>query len=167
VDAALSAALALHERIRAMPAVGDIRLALHSGIHAGLVLMRKGDAAKGRFEAVGLATAIAARLAAAALPHEILVSDATLGPARWRYAVGVQGVGVAERAYQKAVAFARASALGPATETSPSPSQLPSKQAVTFSMAGAGRPARPRRYVIRTNGITTIESNIWLMSRVK
>jgi tetratricopeptide (TPR) repeat protein len=53
---------------------------MHSGVHAGLVLLRPGDAARGRLEAVGRPTGIAARLAAAARPDEILVSRGTLGP---------------------------------------------------------------------------------------
>jgi class 3 adenylate cyclase/tetratricopeptide (TPR) repeat protein len=85
VDAALAAALELHRQVEALPPVAGAQLKLHSGVHAGLVLMRKGDAAKGRFEALGLATSVAARLASAANPGEILVSDATLGPTRWRY----------------------------------------------------------------------------------
>jgi class 3 adenylate cyclase/tetratricopeptide (TPR) repeat protein len=88
VDSALAAALDLHARVRALASVEGQALRLHSGVHAGLVLMRPGDAARGRFEALGLATSVAARLAAAAQPDEILVSDATLGPARWRYRLG-------------------------------------------------------------------------------
>lgn len=80
---AIAAARALHAAVGSikMP-TGAVtaRLLMHSGVHAGLVLLRPGDAARGRLEAVGRPTGIAARLAAAARPDEILVSRGTLGP---------------------------------------------------------------------------------------
>ncbi len=80
---AIAAARALHGAVGAIkvPAgASTARLLMHSGIHAGLVLLRPGDPARGHLEAVGRPTGIAARLAAAARPDEILVSRGTLGP---------------------------------------------------------------------------------------
>jgi len=80
---AIAAARALHAAvgsIRMPSGASTARLLMHSGVHAGLVLLRPGDAARGRLEAIGRPTGIAARLAAAARPDEILVSRGTLGP---------------------------------------------------------------------------------------
>lgn len=81
---ATEAALELHAAVRALrlePAAGRIEpLTLHSGIHAGLVLVGEGDVVKGRLELTGVAPNIAARLSAAARPDEVLVSAGTLGP---------------------------------------------------------------------------------------
>jgi class 3 adenylate cyclase/tetratricopeptide (TPR) repeat protein len=83
---ATEAALELHDRVRRMefshrvPAVKCLRL--HSGIHAGLVLLEGGDAAAGRLELIGSATNIAARLSDSADSDEILVSRETLGGER-------------------------------------------------------------------------------------
>lgn len=81
---AVQAALQLHDRVRSMPVVlpGGFTPALHSGIHSGLVLVREGGATLGKHELFGPVPNIAARLAASAGPHEILVSEETLGPAR-------------------------------------------------------------------------------------
>ena len=75
------AALALHDRMRALDGVtaGAPQLRLHSGIHSGLVLAREVD---GRLELLGSTMNVAARLADAAGPDEIIVSEATLGPDR-------------------------------------------------------------------------------------
>lgn len=88
VHRAIDTALKLHSIVGNLKTVHQDPLRLHSGIHAGLVLLREGDAIRGKVEALGYATTIAARLAAAALPNEILVSDATLGPERRRYRIG-------------------------------------------------------------------------------
>lgn len=80
---AVAAARDLHAAVSGLdvpPGAPSARLLMHSGIHAGLVVLRAGDAARGRLEAVGRATGIAARLAAAARPDEILVTRVTLGP---------------------------------------------------------------------------------------
>lgn len=81
---AVMAALALHERVRLL--FGEVAapapVRLHTGLHAGLVLLHEGDMVRGRFELHGGATNIASRLAAAAQPDEILVSHTTLGPDR-------------------------------------------------------------------------------------
>lgn len=81
---AAEAALELHRQVRGLqdegwplPAGG---LTLHSGLHSGLVLLQEGDLVLGRFELLGSAANIAARLAAAAEPDELLVGVQTLGP---------------------------------------------------------------------------------------
>ena len=80
---AVDAALDLHQRVRDMqpelPA--GQTLSLHTGIHSGLVLIAAGDIERGRFELLGPVPNIASRLSDAAAPHEILVSEETLGPA--------------------------------------------------------------------------------------
>lgn len=88
---AVEAALALHQAVRRLaprlPA--GFELQLHTGIHAGLVLVGAGDIERGRFELMGAVPNIAARLSSAAAPHEIVVSDETLGPARRFFGAGV------------------------------------------------------------------------------
>jgi len=81
---ACEAALELHEAVRRLrPAPGDwpqaLPLSLHSGIHAGVVLIDEGDEVRGRFELLGNTPNIAARLSDAARADEILVSEETLG----------------------------------------------------------------------------------------
>ena len=78
---ATEAALELHEAVRGQrpPAGWSQPLSLHSGIHAGLVLIDEGDDVRGRFELLGNAPNIAARLSDAARAGEILVSEETLG----------------------------------------------------------------------------------------
>ena len=89
---AVEAALDLHEAVRGMrpelpvPVAGT--LSLHSGIHAGLVLVEAGDVERGRYELLGPVPNIAARLSSAAQPDEILVSEETLGPASHFFAAG-------------------------------------------------------------------------------
>ncbi len=53
---------------------------LHSGIHAGLVLLIKGDIERGRFDVVGEVPNTASRLCSLAAKGEIMVSEETLGP---------------------------------------------------------------------------------------
>lgn len=81
---ATEAAIDIHAAVDALSAsrVGADPIRLHSGIHAGLVLLREGDMARGRFEMLGDATNVAARLSDAANPGEIIVSAATLGADR-------------------------------------------------------------------------------------
>ncbi|MDC8785685.1 ATP-binding protein [Roseateles koreensis] len=83
---AATAALELHEAVRSMrPPSGQPYwphrqvLTLHSGIHAGMVLMEAGDEVRGRFELLGNVPNIAARLCDAAGPDEIVVSESSLG----------------------------------------------------------------------------------------
>jgi class 3 adenylate cyclase/tetratricopeptide (TPR) repeat protein len=81
---AIEAALDVHDLVhdsRGSGAVGEHPgLRLHSGIHAGLTLIRAGDEVAGRFELFGPAPGIAKHLSDAAEEDEILVSDETLGP---------------------------------------------------------------------------------------
>lgn len=81
---ATEAALELHDAVRRLRIEGHgeapISLGLHTGIHAGLVLAGEGDLELGRFELLGNAPNIAARLADVAERDEILVSEETLGP---------------------------------------------------------------------------------------
>ena len=58
------------------------RLQLHSGVHAGMVLLRRGDIVRGKYEILGDATNCAARICDAARPGEILVSTQSLGSDR-------------------------------------------------------------------------------------
>ena len=89
---AAEAALELHAEVRAMrtvlPRTGELQLRLHTGIHAGLVLVSQGDLMRGRFELLGNVPNIAARLSDLAGPDEILASDETLGPERRLFATG-------------------------------------------------------------------------------
>ncbi len=82
---ATEAALELHQRVQVLtidpPLPGGFELSLHSGIHSGLVLVDEGDVVRGRFELLGNAPNIAARLSDAAQAGELLVSEETLGPA--------------------------------------------------------------------------------------
>jgi class 3 adenylate cyclase/tetratricopeptide (TPR) repeat protein len=81
---AVQAALELHDRVRSMPVAlpGGFTPSLHSGIHSGLVLVREGSTTLGKHDLFGPVPNIAARLASCAGPHELLVSEETLGPAR-------------------------------------------------------------------------------------
>lgn len=95
---AVDAALDLHQRVRELrveihaelPAKLPIgqTLSLHTGIHSGLVLIAAGDIERGRFELLGPVPNIASRLSDAAAPHEILVSEETLGPASRFFVTG-------------------------------------------------------------------------------
>jgi len=80
---ATETALELHGMVRQFrferPLPGRAPLGLHTGIHAGLVLLDEGDVERGRFELLGNPPNIAARLSAAAEKDEILVSEETLG----------------------------------------------------------------------------------------
>ena len=91
---AAEAALELHAAVRALmpdpPLPEGATLRLHTGIHAGLVLMAQGDLMSGRYELTGNAPNIAARLSDMAQPDEILVSDQTLGPARAQFQSGAR-----------------------------------------------------------------------------
>jgi class 3 adenylate cyclase/tetratricopeptide (TPR) repeat protein len=83
---ATEAALELHGVVRELhlklPTKVPWPLDLHSGIHAGLVLVEEGDMVHGRFELRGSATHLARRLSEAAKSDEILVSEETLGAER-------------------------------------------------------------------------------------
>ncbi|HEU0099224.1 MAG TPA: AAA family ATPase [Allosphingosinicella sp.] len=87
---ASEAAIDLHATAAALDRTfaigGPIRL--HSGIHAGVVLVREGDIVRGRFEVLGDATNIAARLCDHGGSDEIIVSDAALGADRYFFRSG-------------------------------------------------------------------------------
>ncbi|MDM0117381.1 AAA family ATPase [Variovorax sp. J22R133] len=87
---AVAAALDMHQRIRELrPVLPPGRtLCLHTGIHSGLTLLSTGDMELGRFELLGPVPNIAAWLSDAAGPHEILVSEETLGPASRFFVTG-------------------------------------------------------------------------------
>jgi class 3 adenylate cyclase/tetratricopeptide (TPR) repeat protein len=80
---AAHAALELHANVRNLqcepPLPRPWLLSLHSGIHAGLVLLDEGDLLRGRFDLLGNAPNIAARLSELAEHDQILVSEPTLG----------------------------------------------------------------------------------------
>lgn len=90
---AVEAALALNVAAAALEGearwAGE-RIRLHSGVHAGLVLLHEGDTVRGRFEVTGSATNIAARLCDFAEAGQILVSEATLGPERHLFMTGAR-----------------------------------------------------------------------------
>ncbi len=79
---ATEAALDLHNAASALDqsfALPGTQIRLHSGIHSGVVLVRPGDIVRGRFEMLGDATNVAARLCDRAAADEVLVSAASLG----------------------------------------------------------------------------------------
>lgn len=83
---ATEALLDLHEAVAQLQPTlrlpRELAISVHSGVHAGLVLLDAGDMVRGRFELMGAAPNVAARLSAEARPGEILVSEETLGPHR-------------------------------------------------------------------------------------
>ena len=80
---AVEAALDIHGQVSGLvidlPLPDTKGLSMHSGIHAGLVLLDDGDIARGVFDLVGDPPNVAWRLSEAAGAGEILVSEATLG----------------------------------------------------------------------------------------
>ena len=88
---AAEAALDLHSKMQGLsasfPSVVQ-PLLLHTGVHSGLVLLRSGDMVRGKYEVLGDATNIAARLCDAAAPGQILVSVETLGRERHLFRCG-------------------------------------------------------------------------------
>lgn len=78
---ATEAALDIHAGLAALAPTlpSDRPIKLHTGIHTGMVLLRRGDEVHGRYEVLGDPTNTAARLRDAARPGEILVSAETLG----------------------------------------------------------------------------------------
>lgn len=79
---ATEATLELHAAVASLRVEGVHagELAMHSGIHSGLVFIADGDVERGRFEVLGNVPNTAARLCSAAGRGEILVSEQTLGP---------------------------------------------------------------------------------------
>ena len=80
---ATEAALELHDRVRRiqsdLPWLPSTPLRLHTGIHAGLVLVDEGDSIPGQLGLLGSAVNIAARISDRAGTDEVLVSKETLG----------------------------------------------------------------------------------------
>jgi class 3 adenylate cyclase/tetratricopeptide (TPR) repeat protein len=88
---ATEAALDLHDAASALDqsfASTDLQIRLHTGIHSGTVLVRAGDVVRGRFEILGDATNVAARLCDHAAADQIIVSEATLGADRPFFGTG-------------------------------------------------------------------------------
>jgi len=80
---AAEAALELHAAVAQLSVgVGTDAtfLKMHTGIHAGLVLVIEGDIERGRYDVVGEVPNTAARLCSLAASGEICVSQETLGP---------------------------------------------------------------------------------------
>ncbi|MEQ1685312.1 MAG: AAA family ATPase [Burkholderiaceae bacterium] len=80
---ATEAALELHAvtaALRIGRSASSPRMQLHSGIHAGLVLVLDGDIERGRFDVVGEVPNTASRVVGLAAADEVLVSAETLGP---------------------------------------------------------------------------------------
>lgn len=79
---ALAAALAFHREVAEMrweaPALRGFSARVHSGVHAGLVFLRRGNPLAGHYELSGDAVNTAARLCSTAGRDEIIVSDSTL-----------------------------------------------------------------------------------------
>ena len=83
---ACDAALAIHVAVRGLAPVElrdgtRHRLQVHSGVHAGLVLVSEGSIEVGRLQLLGDGPNTAARLAAMARADQILVDAETVGPA--------------------------------------------------------------------------------------
>jgi class 3 adenylate cyclase/tetratricopeptide (TPR) repeat protein len=80
---AVEASIDLHNAVKLLDqayAASALPIQLHTGIHSGIILVRSGDLVRGRFELLGDATNIAARLCDAAIADQIIVSADTLGP---------------------------------------------------------------------------------------
>ena len=80
---AVEAALELHQAVATITVgmgASAQPMQMHSGIHAGLVLLLDGDIERGRYDVVGEVPNTAARLCSLAGKGEVLVSDETLGP---------------------------------------------------------------------------------------
>lgn len=86
---AIEAALDINDSVSSSDLVllaGNQKIAIHTGVHAGVVLLRSGDMTRGKYEILGEATNIAARLCDLAKGGEIIVSEGTLGGDRFMFA---------------------------------------------------------------------------------
>lgn len=88
---AAEAALEIHERVAALAPEALLSefhpLAMHSGIHAGILLLAAGDIERGRMDVIGDAANTAAHLSKLAGRGEILASRDALGPYRYFFDV--------------------------------------------------------------------------------
>jgi len=87
---AVEAALDIHnalEEIEKTYGGPDMRLRMHTGIHSGIVLVKQGDIARGKYEILGDPTNVTARLCDFAAPGEIIISHETLGRAGYHFQV--------------------------------------------------------------------------------
>lgn len=106
VKLAIDAALKMHAKIAdyALPYIIPRNLLkLHSGIHSGRVLLKEGDLVRGKYEILGSATNVAAKLCEAAGPGEILVSKEALGRDKGLFKI-IQEKGVELKGRKSAVA---------------------------------------------------------------
>lgn len=88
VRRALETAEDLRREVPALPSPWNRPLQVHSGVHAGLVLIQEGDIERGRIDLVGDLPNIAARLSAAAAPGEVLVGEGSTGPDAGHFVFG-------------------------------------------------------------------------------
>jgi class 3 adenylate cyclase/tetratricopeptide (TPR) repeat protein len=81
---AAEAALDIHDRVHGLRVSGLpkslVPLSMHSGIHAGVVLLNEGDIERGRFDVTGVVANTTSHLSDAAGPDQILASLDALGP---------------------------------------------------------------------------------------
>lgn len=86
---ALSAAMAIHRRVREIPAASRVQglqpLRMHSGVNSGMVVTGKMDLERGQEGFAGQTINIASRLTHLAGPDEILVSQSTFRLTRARF----------------------------------------------------------------------------------
>jgi len=77
---ALETAADLRDAVPHIESLWARPLQVHSGVHAGLVLIQEGDVERGRIDIVGDLPNIVSRLSAAAGPAEVLMGDCAAGP---------------------------------------------------------------------------------------
>jgi len=79
---AICCALELHEAARAITVGAEVmaRAALHSGIYSGLTYLESGDLERGRFDLIGNAPNLAARLSGLADRDSIVVTEQVISP---------------------------------------------------------------------------------------
>jgi len=79
---AVNAALEINNHLELIEKEFDLhenRLQMHTGIHSGILFVKEGDLSRGRYEIIGDATNITARLCEIAMPGDIIVTDESLG----------------------------------------------------------------------------------------
>ncbi len=123
---ATEAALELHQRVAALrfdpPLPGGGSLALHSGIHAGLVLLGEGDLMRGRFDLTGDAPHIASLLSDIAARGEVIASDDALASQRAHFETDApHALALAGRSVPITVYCVRGRSGQPSTSAPPHP----------------------------------------------